>query len=122
MAWTTPKTDWLESDRCTYNDMNRIAGNVNEICGTSLKADYTQDDVVALSAIQAIIAALEATAETAGYIPEDTLTEATTADGLNALESYTLGLCDWLNILERQQSAYIYLGDGVYLGEGKYLR
>ena len=31
MAWITPKTDWSEIDRCTYTDINRIAGNLNEL-------------------------------------------------------------------------------------------
>lgn len=122
MAWITPKTDWLETDRCTYTDMNRIAGNVNEICETSLKDDYTQDDVVALSEIQAIIAALETKAAAVRYDPEDTLTETTTADSINAIESFTLGLKDWLDLLVRQASAKVFSGDSIFAGDGHYMR
>lgn len=122
MAWITPKTDWLESDRCTYSDMNRIAGNINEICNTSLKADYTQDDVVALSEVQAIITALETKAVAVLYDPEVTLTETATADSFNAIESYTLGLKDWLDLLARQASAKVYSGDSIFAGDGHYMR
>jgi len=122
MAWITPKTDWLETDRCTYEDMNRIAGNVNEICSISLKANYTQDDVVTLTEWQNIIIALETMAELAGYTSDETLTELVTADSYNAVESFTLGLKTWIDLLLRQTSAAIYSGDGFYVGEDKYLR
>ena len=122
MAWITPKTDWLETDRCTYTDMNRIAGNVNEICETTLKANYTQDDVVTLAEWQAIISALETVALSVGYVPDETMTESVTADSYNAVEGVTLGLKEWIDILARQESAKIYLGDGVYCGDGQYLR
>lgn len=40
MAWTTPKTNWASGDFCTYDDINRIIGNIdylyNEIGITSL--------------------------------------------------------------------------------------
>lgn len=122
MAWITPKTDWLETDRATYTDINRIAGNINEICETSLKDNYTQDDVVSLSEFEAFISALETKAETVKYEPEEVLTVTTMADSFNALEGYTLGLKEWIDILARQQSAYIYLGDDLYLGDEIYLR
>lgn len=31
MAWITPKTDWVATDRVNANDFNRIAGNLNEL-------------------------------------------------------------------------------------------
>ena len=123
MAWITPKTDWLETDRCTYEDMNRIAGNVNEVCGiSSLKADYTQDDVVTLAEWWSIITALETMAELAAYTSGETMTEAVTADSFNAVESFTLDLKNWIDLLLRQAAAKIYVGDGIYAGEGQYLR
>lgn len=122
MARITPKTDWLETDRCTYEDMNRIAGNVNEICGASLKANYTQNDVVTLSEIRTIITTLETKKEAAGYDPEDTLVETATADGLNAIESYTLGLKDWIDLLARQASAKGRSGDDIFAGDGHFMR
>lgn len=123
MAWITPKTDWLETDHCTYEDMNRIAGNVNEVCGiSSLKADYTQDDVVTLAELHNIITALETMAELAGYTSDETLTELTTADSYNTIESFTLGLKNWIDLLLKQASAKIYVGDDIYIGEGQHLR
>lgn len=47
MAWITPVTDRANGQtRTTAEDMNRIAGNINELQGTSLKADYTSSDIV----------------------------------------------------------------------------
>lgn len=122
MAWITPKTDWLETDRCTYSDMNRIAGNVNELCGTSLKADYTQNDAVTLAEWRAIISALVAKAEEAGYVIIDEIGESVTAENFNAAESVTFGTKARIELLARQASAAIYSGDGFYVGENRFLR
>ena len=122
MAWITPKTDWLETDRCTYSDMNRIAGNVNEICGTSLKANYTQDDVVTLAEWQAIVSAIESKANEVGYVIIDGIGESVTADNFNAAESITFGIKARIELLARQAAARIYAGDSIYLGDGQYLR
>ena len=122
MAWITPYTSWLETDRCTYEDMNRIAGNVNELCETSLKDDYTQDDVVTLTEWRAIISALTALATAVKYTSGETMNESATADSFNAVEGFTLGLKEWIDLLIAQESANIYAGDGVHLGDGQYLR
>lgn len=123
MSWITPKTDWLETDRCTYADINRIAGNVNELLDVpSLKDDYIQGDVITLAEWEAILQALDDIAIAAGYNWEDFPDATVSALNFNLVESFTLGLKDWIDIIERQQSAYVYLGDAAYLGEGEYLR
>lgn len=122
MAWTTPYTSWSETDRCTYDDMNRIAGNVNEICGTSLKADYTQNDVVTLAEWNAILSALDTLAATYEYTPDDEPDTSVTASNFNAVESYTLGLKEWIDLINAQAAARSYVGDPIYSNDNQYLR
>ncbi len=122
MAFITPKTDWLETDRCTYVDMNRIAGNTNELCGTSFKADYTNNDVVTLSEWQAIASALTSKADEVGYTIVYAIGNAVTAANFNAAESATFGIKARIDLIERQEAARLYAGDNVYLGDGYYLR
>lgn len=122
MAWITPYTSWSEMDRCTYVDANRIAGNVNEICGTSCKDDYTQNDVISLTEWNAILSSLETKAEEVGYESDDVLDTSTTASNFNAVEGFTLGLKNWIDLINAQTAARSYLGDQIYCNDNHYLR
>ena len=55
MAWTEPVTDRTQTSRCTYEDMNRISGNINYLQDSALKDDYTNDDIVTLVQWQSIV-------------------------------------------------------------------
>lgn len=56
MAWVTPVTDRPNDDTyTTYKDMNRIAGNLNYLLGTNIKANYTEDDIVSMTQWNRII-------------------------------------------------------------------
>ena len=116
MAWITPKTDWSELDRCGYTDMNRIAGNINELAGTSLKANYTQDDIVTGFQWTAIITAVIALAETEGYHIDDAPDMSATAGNINTVEGITQGIYDWIELKARQEVAALYMGEP-YSGE-----
>ena len=48
MAWRQPKTDWVQSDHVTHEDLNRIFGNVNILAGSAMKEDYTKNDFLTL--------------------------------------------------------------------------
>ena len=123
MSWQTPKTDWVETDYCTYADMNRIAGNINYLLDAStLKDDYTQDDKVTLAEWNGILTALDTLAEVSKYASEDIPNASTTALNFNVVESFTLGLKEWIDLINRQDAANVYLGDELYLGDNQYLR
>lgn len=56
MAWVEPKTDRGDSGtRTTATDMNRIAGNINFLRGTTIKSDWTDADIVDSASWSAII-------------------------------------------------------------------
>ena len=123
MAWITPKTDWAETDFCTYSDMNRIAGNLNYLLDAStLKDDYTQNDVVTLTEWEAIIDAIETLSALYGYDYNDILNNSATAQNFANVETLTLELRNWIDLLVAQKAARAYLGDPIYLGDGQYLR
>lgn len=123
MVWIEPNTSWLETDRCKYTDINRIAGNINYLLGAdTLKADYTQNDVITLAEWNLILMALDLLAEAAGYSPEDKPDTTATARNFNAVEGYTLGLKNWIDLINAQEVASIFSGDTIYLGDLQYLR
>lgn len=37
MAWVTPKTDWVSTDRFNYDDYNRIKNNLQWLCEKAMK-------------------------------------------------------------------------------------
>lgn len=82
MAWQTPVIDRENGQtRTTYADMNRINGNLNIICGTNLREDYTANDIVTVDEWQATVAAAQSK-NTFGL----NITDATTYTNLNNIE------------------------------------
>ena len=118
MAWTTPKTDWAETDFFTYVDANRITGNLNHIYPSAdLKDDYDNEEVITVSEWTAVLDALDAIIEETGYtIDAEALAPSmiAAAYNFNIVESLTQSLSDWIDLLNRQASARIYSGDDLY--------
>lgn len=57
MAWQEPTLDWSSADRFTFEDMNRICGNLNDLAGdNSLKTTWTNNDFLSLDAWKAVTA------------------------------------------------------------------
>lgn len=80
MAWITPVTDRTGPEtRTVAADMNRIAGNLNELTGGSFKADYTNVDIVLEADWTALVEAVR-------FWNED-VTAATTWTNLNLIEA-----------------------------------
>lgn len=92
MAWTEPMTDRTQTSRCTYEDMNRISGNINYLQDSALKDDYTNDDIVTLVQWQSIVQGVADCCLKYGILMETPVDESTTASNFNQAETY-LGLC-----------------------------
>lgn len=60
MAWINPVTTKREGSRTTHNDFNRICGNINIAFGTSLREDWTQNDIVDADTWNTLIQTLQA--------------------------------------------------------------
>lgn len=117
MAWIEPKRDWTETDYCSYEDMNRIAGNLNELGGTNLRSNYTQDDVVPRSQWTAIVSAVNNLIETEGYTTDGVPDMSMTALNFNVVEGLTKEVKDWIDLKEHQHVADIYAGDDLYAAD-----
>lgn len=123
MAWVTPKINWSDSDLCTYEDANRIAGNINFLDpGQDLKADYTQGDYWTEAQIRAILSALSGLIAAVGLDDEPIQFQpAITAGLLNAIEQQLADAYERLAALDRQHVADIFCGDGIYVAaDGQY--
>lgn len=120
MAWITPKTDWSDIDHCTFTDANRIAGNLNELAGTSLKADYTQDDVITKTEWTDIVNTVIGLVESEGlYNVEDFPNMDATALNFNIVEGLTQDLKDWIDLKARQLDAAAYTGESIYVDDNE---
>ena len=116
MSWVTPKTNWSDSDLCTHEDANRIAGNINFLApAVNLKANYTQGDFWTEAQIKAILSALSKLIVAVGLDDEPIQFQpAITADLLNEIEQQTLDLYNKLGLNAEQHVADIYAGDDLY--------
>lgn len=117
MAWITPVTTWSGSDRVTYSDLNRIAGNINYLYPlANCKDDYTQNDFLTLSefnkwttALHLLVAVSGVNASVPGW--------SGTAEGFNELEELIEGINERIELNLRQAPATIYCGDDLYASD-----
>lgn len=124
MAWITPKTDWSNGNRFTFDDMNRIAGNVNFLYpAANLKADWTQNDMLTLSAWNDLLDALQTLIYASGVsasVPGSDMT----GDTMNEVEDLIQRINDRIELNLAQAPATIYSGmyhlyaanSGAYVG------
>lgn len=82
MAWVKPVTSRRETSRTTHTDFNRMCGNINIAFGTSLKTDWTQNDIVDKTTWDTLIQTLQA------YDPN--ITYFSDFNNLNNIEAATL--------------------------------
>lgn len=118
MAWITPVTGRGSDARCTYADMNRIAGNINHLLGSSLPANYGQDDgstvtLVSVTAWSDILSALSSLCIAVGFADPQP-TSLMTFDNFNYVESLTLKVKDRFDIITKNADAVHYAGEGIY--------
>lgn len=112
MAWQDPFTDWGPGSVVTYEDMNRIGGNLNYLLDrNAVKADYTASDYVFLTEWETIRTAL---AEVQAYLgmEEDLPDDAVSSYNFNLVETYTLEAKDPVDKRRAQRLANQYAGDG----------
>ena len=111
MAWITPKTDWGPESTVTYDDMNRIGGNINYLLDAAVvKDDYTASDFVYATEWAAIVSALEQVQELAGMDPE--LPDYTTSSyNFNLVETILEAAKDPIDLMRLQHLANKYSGE-----------
>lgn len=117
MEWITPKTDWSPNDNVTYEDMNRISGNINYLYQqTIVRTDYTANDIVTLAEWSSIVSAILDLAKGLGVV--DAVPDMNvTADNFNDVEELTLATKEMIELIFIQISANIYAGDDLYISK-----
>lgn len=110
MAWTEPKTDWSDDDFFTYEDINRITGNINYLYpAAALKSDYSARDILTLDDWNSVITALgilKAALGTGGELPESE----TSSSVFNTAESLLSALKVRYDLIALNAAATQYCG------------
>ncbi len=117
MKWMTPKIDWSPNDNVSYEDINRISGNINYLYQQEiLKEDFTENDIVELSQWKAIVSAISELSKGVGVsrtIPDTD----TTAENFNDVEELTFATKEMIDLIFKQTVANIYAGDDLYISD-----
>lgn len=133
MAWITPKTNWVGTDRFYASDYSRITGNV-EYIADALGVTYTpfasHSDGALLTAgernaitdlIEALYATLGASWERGYVAPRRSYGSAWNSRELNIIESLLLGMKEQIdgtisNVVEYYAGDEIICGDNISVG------
>lgn len=113
MAWQEPYVEWANGNMFTYEDMNRIVGNINYLYPSAGLSTYTQNDILGVADWAAVLAALSDLIRTSGLsavVPGDAMT----ADTMNDVENLLQDLYDRIGLNAAQAPATIYAGDDLY--------
>lgn len=114
MAWQTPVITWSSMDRVTYDDLNRIADNINYLYPlANLTANYTQNDFFSVSDFAAWTSALEILVAVSG-VTADVPDWESTPEFFNELEGLIQQIYDRIELNLLQAPATIYSGDDLY--------
>lgn len=109
IGWQEPFTDWTPGSLVSYEDMNRIGGNLNWLLNQSteesVKETWTQDDLVRVDDWKVIIGAIKALSLWAG-VEVEIPTTALSPVNFNRAESATLRLKDPVELIWSQENRY----------------
>lgn len=109
IGWQEPFTGWTLGSLVSYEDMNRIGGNLNWLLNQSteesVKETWTQDDFVTLNDWKVIIGAIKALSLWAGVEVEIPTTDLSPVN-FNRAESATLRLKDPVELIWSQENRY----------------
>lgn len=143
MAWITPVTDRTSgSARMTYEDMNRITGNLEwlydecvnssiPIAGSAIsQTNWTRDDIITTTFWAELLACLENVCTALSYTPKDKATYDMTWSNINVIEDIER-LCHDVVVVydemprlnhyvgDKLNTNYLYAGDDINAG-GRY--
>lgn len=116
MAWTTPFTGWSEENFFTFEDWNRIAGNINYLYAAANIPTATQNDFLTKAMWTAAINALQTLIYVTGLNADVPGTDMT-AETMNTIEDLIQKLYDRIGLNLMQTVATAYSGDNLYVSE-----
>lgn len=108
MAWQEPTLDWSSADRFTFEDMNRICGNLNDLAGdNSLKTDWTNNDFLSLEAWKAVTARIAQLTAAANLDPV-LIDTRVTAENIQAMEQATADVKIFFDLVQKNSKYPLY--------------
>ena len=129
MAWVTPVTDRTSgSAMMTYEDMNRITGNIGylyDLCvsegitisGSRItKTTWTRDDLIYKTNWTNLLTCLANTRDAVGYVATDP-TYLMTWDNINEVERQTQAVYTIINAYDNLPRINHWIGDPYYAGD-----
>lgn len=129
MAWITPVTDRTSgSAMMTYEDMNRITGNIGylydlcrsesiTIAGSRIsKTEWTQNDIITVSDWSNLLTCLSNARNAVGYVATDP-TYLMTWDNINEVERQTRAVYSIINAYDTLPRINHWVGDPYYAGD-----
>ena len=120
MAWITPYTDWSDGSMFTYEDWNRIAGNINYLYPAANVPTATHNDFLTKSMWDTALSGLQVLIYVSG-LQSEVPSHDMTADNMNAMEDLIQALYDRIALNLAQGVAMVYAGDDIYsAGDGTY--
>lgn len=129
MAWVTPVTDRTGgSARMTYEDMNRITGNIAylyDLCQSAgitisgsrySKTSWTQNDIITKDNWTELMTCLSNAKRAVNYTAS-TPSNRMRWDNINAVERQTLAVYSIINSYEKLPRMNHWVGDPLYAGD-----
>lgn len=129
MAWITPVTNRTSgSAMMTYEDMNRITGNIGylydlcrsegiTIAGSRIsKTEWTQNDIISVSDWSNLLACLGNARTAVGYVATGP-TYLMTWDNINEVEKQTQAVYSIINTYDNLPHMNHWVGDPYYAGD-----
>lgn len=108
MAWQEPTLDWSSADRFTFEDMNRICGNLNDLAGdNSLKTTWTNNDFLSLDAWKAVTARITQLTAAANLDPV-LIDTRVTAENIQAMEQATADVKIFFDLVQKNSKYPLY--------------
>lgn len=108
MAWQEPTLDWSSADRFTFEDMNRICGNLNDLAGdNSLKTTWTNNDFLSLDAWKAVTARITQLTTAANLDPV-LIDTRVTAENIQAMEQATADVKIFFDLVQKNSKYPLY--------------
>ena len=116
MAWQTPYTSWSNGNMFTYEDMNRITGNINYLYPAANLPTVTQNDFLTVTLWHSVLGALQTLIFVSG-VAADVPGDEMTADTMNDVEDLIQRIADRIELNIAQTVATVYSGDDVRAAE-----
>ena len=118
MAWIDPVTDRTGGEYMTYEDCNRITGNILYLDSTAILPADTTENAILTDWIAVVTTALQSLCLKLG-LTYSGVTQLWTYDNIDKIESLCQDCYDRTELLAKQNTLTVYSGE-LYSAQGDY--